>query len=74
MGCSIAVVEILRRLASQFVLSVCLTDFFLPHIQVGVGIPGGLEAAIQAVRHSLSVLGTDDSLALLNIYIYEECI
>ena len=34
---------------------------------MGVGIPGGLEAAIHAVRHFLSLFGTDDSRALLKI-------
>ena len=34
---------------------------------MGVGIPGGLEAAIHAVRHSLSQFGNDDSLALIKI-------
>ena len=36
-------------------------------IQVDVGIPGRLEAAIHTVCHSLSVLGTDDLLAFLEI-------
>jgi len=44
-----------------------LSDFFLPYGQVDVGIPGGLEAAIHAVRHSISKLGNDESLALLKI-------
>jgi len=66
----IAVGEILRRLASRLCCQFArpfLPDYFLPHGQVGVGIPGGLEAAIHAVRHSLSVLGNDNSLALLKI-------
>ena len=66
----IAVGEILRRLASRLCCQFArpfLSDFFLPYVQVGVGIPGGLEAAIHAVRHSLSQFGNDDSLALFKI-------
>ena len=66
----IAVGEILRRLASRLCCQFArpyLSDFFLPYGQVGVGIPGGLEAAIHAVRHSLAELGNDESLALLKI-------
>jgi len=65
--CPIAVGEIFCCLASclccQFAQPY-LPDYFLPHGQVGVGIPG---AAIHAVHYSLCVLGNDDSLALLKI-------
>ena len=47
----------LRRLAS-------LTQFFLPYGQVGAGIPGGLEAAIRAVRNSLP------NLTMMNLWLY----
>ena len=66
----IAVGEIFRRLASRLCCQFArpfLSDFFLPFGQVGVGIPGGLEAAIHAVRHSLSQFGNDEPLALLKI-------
>ena len=53
------------------VLSVCSTLSYrlFPSSwpSVCVGIPGGLEAVIYAVCHSLSVFCTDDSLALLKI-------
>jgi len=66
----IAVGEVLHRLASRLCcLVVCpsLPDVFLPYRQVGVGIPGGLECAIHAMRHFLSLHGDDDSLALLKV-------
>ena len=66
----IAVGEVLRRLASRLCCHFVrpfLPDVFLPHGQGGVGIPGGLEGAIHAVRHALSQLGGDESLALLKI-------
>jgi len=37
-----------------------LSDYFLPYGQVGISIPGGLEAAMHAFHRSLSVLGSDD--------------
>ena len=61
---------ILHRLASRLCCHFVrpfLPDVFLPHGQVGVGIPGGLEGAIHAVRHALSQLGGDESLTLLKI-------
>jgi len=70
MGCSIAVGEILCCLAIHLCCRFArpyLPEFFLPHGQVGVGISGSLEAAVYAVHHSLCLLGSDDSLALLNI-------
>ena len=53
----IAVGEILHRLASHLCCQFAcpfLSDFFLPYGQVDVCIPGGLEAAIHAVRHAFS--------------------
>ena len=51
--CSIAVFETTRCLVSHVCcLSICnkLPDLFLPYGQVGVGIKGGLEAAIHSFR------------------------
>ena len=63
----IAVDEILCHLASGLCCQFAhpfLSDFSY-HMQMGVGIPGGVEAAIHAVHHSLSQF--DESLALLKI-------
>ena len=43
--------EVLRRLASRLCCSAVrpyLPDIFLPYGQVGVGVKGGLEAAVRA--------------------------
>jgi len=66
----IAVGEVLCCLASRLCchfVHPLLPDTFLPCGQIGVGIPGGLEGAIHAVRHALSQFGNDESLALLKI-------
>ena len=72
----IAVDKILCRLASHLCCQFArpyLQIIFLPHGQVGVGIPGGLEAVTHAIRHSVSMHGSDDSLALLKIDAFNEC-
>jgi len=66
--CPIAVGEVLCCLANHLCCLIAhpsLPETFLPYGQVGVGIPGGLECAIQTTHHFLSVHGADDSLALL---------
>ena len=75
----IAVGEILCHLAIYLCCQFAqpyLSEFFLPHGQVGVGIPGGLEAAVHAVHHTLSLFGIDDFSALLKIgmkNVFNEC-
>jgi len=47
-----------------------------PYGQVGFGIPGGLECAIHATCHFLSLHGADDSQALLKVCMknaFNEC-
>ena len=54
----IAVGEVFRRLTSRLCCSAVhqqLPHVFLPHGQVGVGIPGGLEAAVHGVRHFATI-------------------
>ena len=63
----IAVGETLCRLVSKVCcLSVrsLLPDLLLPFGQVGVGISGGLEAAVHSMRSILSLYGSDSSLCL----------
>ena len=66
----IAVGETLRRLVSKVCcLSVrsLLPDQLLPFGQVGVGISGGLEAAVHSMRSILSLYGSDSSLCCLKL-------
>ena len=66
----IAVGETLRRLVSKvccFSVRSSLPDLLLPFGQVGVGIPGGLEAAIHSMRSILSMYGSDSSLCCLKL-------
>ena len=66
----IAVGEVLRWLASRlccFAVRPSLPGVFLPYGQVGVGIRGGLEAAIHVTRHYISLNASDSTLALLKI-------
>ena len=66
----IAVGETLRRLVSKVCcLSVrsLLPDLLLPFGQVGVGISGGLEAAVHSMRSILSLYGSDSSLCCLKL-------
>jgi len=75
----ITVGEVIRRLAScLWCLAACpsLPGVFLPYGQVGVGIPGGLETAIHAIRHYINKNASDSSLALLKIVMknaFNEC-
>jgi len=63
----IAVGEVIRRLASCLAVCPSLPGVFLLYGQVGVGIPGGLEAAIHVTRHYINKNASDSSLALLKI-------
>ena len=66
----IAVGETLRRLVSKVCcLSVrsLLPDLLLPFGQVGVGISGGLEAAVHSMHSILSLYGSDSSLCCLKL-------
>ena len=75
----IAVGETLRRLVSKvcfFSVRSSLLDLLLPFGQVGVGIPGGLEAAIHSMRSILSMYGSDSSLCCLKLDLtnaFNEC-
>ena len=58
--CPIAVAEVYRRLASRLCCAAVrseLPDLFLPYGQVGVGVKGGLEAAIHALRFHIKEHG-----------------
>ena len=66
----IAFGETLRRLVSKVCcLSVrsSLPDLLLPFGQVGVGVPGGLEAAGHSLRTILSTHSSDSSLCCLKL-------
>jgi len=62
--------EVVRRLASRLcclAVRPSLPGVFLPYGQVGVGIPGGLEAAIHGTRHYILQNASDPNFALLKI-------
>ena len=66
----IAVGEVLRRLTSRICCSAVrprLVDILIPYGQVGVGVKGGLEAAIHATRCCLHHYGSDPDLCLLKL-------
>ena len=66
----IAVGEVLRHLISRICCNaVCpkLPDILLPYGQVGVGVPGGLEAAVHSLSHYISQHGSDPDLCCLKI-------
>jgi len=66
----IAVGEVLRRLVSRIACSSIKADLpalFLPSGQVGVGVPGGLEAAVHSLRATLTERGTDGDLCCLKL-------
>ena len=66
----IAVGEVLHRLISRLCCSAVkadLPDTFLPYGQVGVGVPGGLDAAIHALSSCIARYGSDPSLCCLKI-------
>ena len=66
----IAVGEILRRLASRLccmAVKSTLPEVFLPYGQVGVGVPGGVEAAIHALSALLDEHGDNADLCCLKI-------
>ena len=66
----IAVGEVLRRLTSRICCSAVrprLVDILLPYGQVGVGVKGGLEAAIHATRCCLHHYGSNPDLCLLKL-------
>ena len=66
----IAVGEVLRRLISWIGCAAVrcqLPSLFLPSGQVGVGVSGGLDAAIHALRVFLTDYGTDEGLCCLKV-------
>ena len=66
----IAVGEVLRHLTSRICCSAVrprLVDILLPYGQVGVGVKGGLEAAIHATRCCLHHYGSNPDLCLLKL-------
>ena len=66
----IAIGEVLRRLTSRLCcLSVRsrLPEVFLPYNQVGVGIRGGLEAAVHSIRQCLSDRGQEENLCCFKV-------
>ena len=75
----IAVGEVIRRLASRLCCLAVrqqLPDIFLPYNQVGVGIRGGLEAAVHSLRQGLSDWGSEADLCCIKIDIqnaFNEC-
>ena len=66
----IAVGEIYRRLASKLCCSFARSDLpslFVPYGQLGVGIPGGLEATIHSVRHLIDQHQLVEHMCLLKV-------
>ena len=69
----IAVGEVLRRLVSRIGCAAVhhrLPDLFLPYGQVGVGVRDGLEAAIHALRISLSSNCNQEDFCCLKLDMY----
>ena len=66
----IAVGEILRRITSRLCCSAVkpqLPDFFLPSSQVGVGVKGGLEAAVHTLSGFIESHGDNPDLCCVKI-------
>ena len=66
----IAVAEVLRRLISRFCFAAVkskLPEIFLPYGQVGVGIPGGLEAAVHSLSSFIDTYGDNPTLCCLKL-------
>ena len=66
----IAVGEVLRRLVSRLACTSArsrLPEIFLPYGQVGVGIRGGLEAAVHTLRSFVATHGADQNLCCLKL-------
>ena len=65
----IAVGEVLRRLTRVFCAAVKskLPDIFLPYGQVGVGIRGGMEAAVHSLSSFIGAHGDDPTLCCLEL-------
>ena len=66
----IAVGEVLRRLISRIGCAAAksqLPALFLPSGQVGVGVSGGLDAAIHGLRVFLTDHGADEDLCCLKV-------
>ena len=67
---TIAVGEVIRRLASKLCCAAVkpqLPDLFLPYGQVGVGIKGGLEAAVHCLRKFINDNGDRSDLCCLKL-------
>ena len=66
----IAVGEVLHRLISHICCVAAksrLSEIVLPYGQVGVGISGGLEAAIHSLSSSINSQGSDPTLCCLKL-------
>ncbi|XP_062518293.1 uncharacterized protein LOC134193482 [Corticium candelabrum] len=66
----IAVGEVLRRLTSRLCCSAARSassDVFLPYGQVGVGIRGGLEAAVHSLSAIIDLRGNNPDLCCLKV-------
>ena len=66
----IAVGEVLRHLVSRICCAAVkskLLDIFLPYGQVGVGIRGGLEAAVHSLSSFIGAHGDDPTLCCLKL-------
>ena len=66
----IAVGEMISRLLSNLCCSsvhALLSDIFIPEGQLGVGVRGGLEAAIHACRYTISQLRHKEDLCMLKV-------
>ena len=66
----IAVGEMISRLVSNLCCSsvhALLPDIFIPEGQLGVGVRGGLEAAIHACRYTISQLCHKEDLCMLKV-------
>jgi len=66
----IAVGEVLRRLVGRVSCAAArsrLPDLFLPYGQVGVGVRGGLEAAVHSLRSFITAHGHKEDLCCLKL-------
>ena len=64
----IAVGDVFRSLVSRLCCTAIKSDllsFFIPYGQVGVGVKGGMRAAVHALRLYISENADDESLCLL---------
>ncbi len=65
-----AVCEVLRRPISHLCCWATkseLPDIFLPYGQIGVGVPGGMDAAVHALSSYITTHGSNPNLCCLKI-------